>query len=96
VSDKRGDYNVIYLIIFAIIGAIQFFLLSRISLCITEKRKHVLLYLAIKSIVYAIAVYLVMTVFRQEIVKCGIGLGVGMVIAMIVYFVIDLIRKGDE
>ncbi|MBQ3817199.1 MAG: hypothetical protein II802_02870 [Clostridia bacterium] len=82
----------------AVIGFLQFFLLKRIIDFITAGNKSFFLFIFLKLTVYAIAICLMMLLFKDFIMWSGIGLAAGMISGAVINFVIAIKSndKGDD
>ena len=65
-------------------GVLQLFLLKKVAvdgIMSAKPLKAILPFIAIKLVCYAIGVFVCLTIWRDNIIPVGIGLGVGMIVS---------------
>lgn len=91
----------LFVILGIAVGMIQFFLLKKTVEYISAQNKKFLLFIILKLIIYALAVFLLLTFFGSFIIHAGIGLGIGMIAFAFINFIVSVSKyksndKGDD
>jgi preprotein translocase subunit SecY len=77
----------------AAIGAVQFFILKKITEQILILNKNPAIWIAVKIIIYAATAVLLLTLLREQIINAGIGFGAGFFVCALIFFIV--VRRRD-
>jgi hypothetical protein len=80
----------------AAVGAVQFFLLKKITDCVLLSGKSPVLPIIFKIVIYAAAAVLLLTVLNTQVINAGIGFGGGITVTTLVYFIIVRCRDNNS
>lgn len=80
----------------AAVGAVQFFLLKKITDRVLLSGKSPVLPIILKIVIYAAAAVLLLTVLRTQVINAGIGFGGGITVTTLVYFIIIRCRDNNS
>ena len=82
-----------YIIAF-VVGIVEFSLLYKILRCVFDHEiVKMLIFIALKFIIYGVSVFLLIKMFRYLIVGTAIGFGAGFAVCFIILLVVSMKKK---